>query len=189
MQAGKSLLGISGEGPDERRHPRRNLVFGSNVYFAPISVAFDGQQNFWAVFSGINNNLPAPALELTRGEIAALKGGNLSNPKVIISHQGNSTVPFVNPESIGFDAAGDLWVIDGGQQIVELLASQIKKSGGPTPKITITSSTPVPRSYVSMRPTIYGWRSSNCRSTRPTRFNCGDSRLAIARQADRRIRG
>ena len=124
--------------------PRGNLVFGSNVYFAPISIAFDGQQNFWAVFSGINNNLPAPALELTRGELAALKGGNLVKPKVIISRQGNSTVPFVNPESIGFDAAGDLWVIDGGQQIVELLASQIKKSGGPTPKITITSSNASP---------------------------------------------
>jgi hypothetical protein len=124
--------------------PRANLAFGSSVFFAPISIAFDGHQNFWAVFSGINDNLPAPALELTRGQLAAIKAGNVVQPKVIISRQGNSTVPFVVPESIGFDASGDLWVIDGGQRIVELLASQIKKSGGPTPNITITSANAIP---------------------------------------------
>jgi hypothetical protein len=124
--------------------PRANLAFGSTVYFAPSSIAFDGHENFWVVFQGINNNLPAPALELTRGELASLKAGNVVQPKVTISRQGNSTVPFVNPESIGFDAAGDLWVIDGGQQIVELLASQIKKSGGPTPNISITSANAIP---------------------------------------------
>jgi len=123
---------------------RPNLAFGSNLYFAPDSIAFDTHENLWAVFQGINDNLPAPALEITRGELAALKAGNLVHPKVIISRQGNSTVPFVDPQSIGFDAAGDLWVVDGGQQIVELLASQIQKSGGPTPKVTITSSVASP---------------------------------------------
>jgi hypothetical protein len=124
--------------------PRANLAFGSNTYFAPSSIAFDGHENLWAVFQGINNNLPSPALELTRGELTSLKAGNLVRPKVIISRQGNSSVPFANPESIGFDAAGDLWVIDGGQQIIELLASQIKKSGGPTPNISITSADAIP---------------------------------------------
>jgi hypothetical protein len=124
--------------------PRANLAFGSNVYFAPISIAFDGHENFWAVFQGINDNLPAPALELTRNELASIKAGNVVQPKVIISRQGNSTVPFVVPESIGFDAAGDLWVIDGGQQLIELLASQIKKSGAPTPNISITSANAIP---------------------------------------------
>ena len=124
--------------------PRANLVFGSNVYFAPSSIAFDAHENLWTVFQGINNNLPAPVLELTRGELAALKAGNLVQPKVLISRQGNSTVPFVSPDSIGFDAAGDLWVTDGGQKILELTASQIKKSGGPTPQISITSSNASP---------------------------------------------
>ena len=121
-----------------------NLAFGSNLYFAPESIAFDTHENLWAVFQGINDNLSSPALEVTRGELASLKAGNLVQPKVIISRQGNSTLPFVNPESIGFDAAGDLWVVDGGQQIIELLASQIEKSGGPTPEITITSSNATP---------------------------------------------
>ncbi len=106
---------------------RANLAFGSNLYFAPDSIAFDTHENLWAVFQGINDNLPAPALEITRGELAALKAGNVVHPKVLISRQGNSSVPFVDPQSIGFDAAGDLWVVDGGQQIVELLASQIQK--------------------------------------------------------------
>lgn len=124
--------------------PHANLAFGSNLYFAPESIAFDAHENLWAVFQGINDNLPSPVLELTRGELAALKAGNLVQPKVIISRQGNSTVPFVSPQSIGFDAAGDLWVIDGGQTLLELTASQIKQSGGPTPKISITSSNASP---------------------------------------------
>jgi hypothetical protein len=125
--------------------PHANLVFGSNVYFAPESIAFEAHENLWAVFQGINNNLPAPALELSRSELAAIKAGNVVQPKVIISRQGNSTVPFVNPQSIGFDAAGDLWVIDGGSQtLLELTPNQIKKSGGPTPKISITSANASP---------------------------------------------
>jgi len=124
--------------------PRANLAFASTVYFAPISIAFDGHENFWAVFSGINDNLPAPALELSRGDLASLKAGKPVKPAVIISRQGNSSVPFVVPESIGFDAAGDLWVIDGGQKLLELTPSQIKKSGAPTPKISITSANATP---------------------------------------------
>jgi hypothetical protein len=124
--------------------PRANLAFGSSAYFAPESIAFDGQENFWAVFQGINDNLPSPALELTRADLAALKAGKLVKIKVLISRQGNSSVPFTDPESIGFDTAGDLWVIDGGQALLELTAAQIKKSGGPTPTISITSSNGVP---------------------------------------------
>src|SRR5271169_6539908 len=55
--------------------PRANLAFGSSFYFSPISIAFDGHENFWAVFTGINDNLPAPALELNRADLASLKAG------------------------------------------------------------------------------------------------------------------
>ena len=55
---GKFFSEFQGKALTQSGTPRGNLVFGSNVYFAPISIAFDGQQNFWAVFSGINNNLP-----------------------------------------------------------------------------------------------------------------------------------
>lgn len=119
--------------------PKANLAFGSQAYGGPLSIAFDGHQNLWAVFQVINDNLPDPALEISRADLAALKSGKPVKPKVIISRQGNSAIPFVSPDSIGFDAAGDLWVIDGGQKLLELLASQIKKSGGPIPNITITS--------------------------------------------------
>jgi hypothetical protein len=124
--------------------PRANLAFGSSFYFSPISIAFDGHENFWAVFTGINDNLPAPALELNRADLASLKAGKPVKATVIISRKGNSSVPFVVPESIGFDAAGDLWVIDGGQKLIELTADQIKTSGAPTPKISITSADATP---------------------------------------------
>ena len=119
--------------------PPANLVFGSNVYVAPGSIAFDAHEDLWAVFQSVNFNRPFPALELSRAELAAIKAGKVVNPKVIISRHGHSSVPFVGPASIGFDAAGDLWVIDVGQKLLELTARQIKKSGGPKPKILITS--------------------------------------------------
>jgi hypothetical protein len=108
--------------------PKANLAFGSEEYSAPFSIAFDAHQNLWAVFQVVNG-LPPPALEISRGDFASIISGQ----------GGGSDVPFLAPESIGFDAAGDLWVVDFGQRLLEFLPRQIKKSGGPTANISITS--------------------------------------------------
>jgi hypothetical protein len=124
--------------------PKANLAFGSFVYNGPTSMAFDRHQNLWAVFQSINDNLAPPALEITRQDFALLKARQPVKAKVIISSQGNSPDPFRVPESIGFDSAGDLWVNDWGKRLVELLPSQIEKSGSPTPNIVLTSPNSVP---------------------------------------------
>jgi hypothetical protein len=118
--------------------PKAHLVFGSTVYDRPGSIAFDAHQNLWAVFYEINDNLPSAAIEISRRDMALLKAGKRVKPQVVIAPQNNSTVPFVFAVSIAFDAGGDLWVVDGNRRIVELLPSQIKNSGAPTPGIVIT---------------------------------------------------
>jgi hypothetical protein len=126
---GKSLL-TSGT-------PKAHLVFGSVDYQSPSSIVFDAHQNLWTVFLDPNGP-PSAAIEISRGDIASIKAGKPVKPKVIISPGTNSSVPFEFAESIGLDAAGDLWVIDLGRRLLELLSSQIKKSGGPAPHVVIT---------------------------------------------------
>jgi len=127
---GKSLL-TSGT-------PKAHLVFGSVDYYSPSSIVFDAHQNLWTVFLDPNGP-PSAAIEISRGDIASLKAGKPVKPKVVIGPKNNTTiVPFQFAESIGLDAAGDLWVIDIGRRLLEFLSSQIKKSGGPAPHVVIT---------------------------------------------------
>ncbi|MGA9724012.1 MAG: hypothetical protein WBQ86_16250 [Candidatus Binatus sp.] len=116
--------------------PKAHLAFGSADYNAPFSIVFDAHQNLWTTFQVING-LPSAVIEISRGEMASLKVGKPVKPKVIISPANNSTVPFEVAGSIGFDAAGDLWVIDRNRTLLELLSSQIETSGGPTPSVVI----------------------------------------------------
>jgi ligand-binding sensor domain-containing protein len=117
--------------------PKAHLAFGNADYNAPSSIVFDADQNLWTTFLD-SNGLPSAVFEISQGELTSLRAGKPVKPKVIISPQKNSTVPFGFAESIGLDASGDLWVIDRDRTILELLRSQIKKSGGPTPNIVIT---------------------------------------------------
>jgi hypothetical protein len=126
------------EGPalQQSGTPDADLAFGSQIYFAPTSIAFDEHENLWAVFQGINDNFPAAALEISRRNMALLKRGRRVKPKFIIipSAGGN----------LAFDASDDLWIateirvagaLQGG--MVEFRRGQIKNSGRPKPTISI----------------------------------------------------
>jgi hypothetical protein len=118
--------------------PKAHLVFGSVDYNSPLSIVFDAHQNLWTVF-GDPNGPPSAAIEISRGDLASLKAHKPVKPKVVIGPKNNSsTFPFQFAESIGLDAAGDLWVSDLGRRLVEFLSSQVKKSGGPAPHVVIT---------------------------------------------------
>jgi hypothetical protein len=119
---------------------KANLVFGSTAYFNPRSMTFDGNNDLWITFDGINDNLPAPIVELSHSDFAALKGGNGVKPKVHITEQGSTGIPFTVPGDVAFDQAGDLWVSNqGGQTIMDFTPSQIKKSGSPSPTILLAA--------------------------------------------------
>ncbi|HEY6299034.1 MAG TPA: hypothetical protein VIW95_05260 [Candidatus Binatus sp.] len=123
--------------------PKARLAFGSQVYNGPFSIAFDGHGNLWAVFQSINNNLPPPALEITKGDLAALASHKSAKAK-LITINGNPTDQFVIPVSIDFDAEGNLWVIDDGRRVVELLANELKKTSTQSAAVSIASQVASP---------------------------------------------
>lgn len=120
--------------------PRANLAFGSSTYTGPVSITFDTHNNLWAIYYP-SDYLPFSVLELSRADLASLKSGNRVKPKII-------TPPGpIFPDRLAFDASGDLWITSPASpvsEIIELLPSQIKKRGGPSPTISITSSDFVP---------------------------------------------
>ncbi len=120
--------------------PKANLAFASASYFAPLSMTFDRHENLWVSFQGVDQNQIAPALEFSRGDLTLSNNRKYVKSKPIITLQGNSP-----PRSIAFDSDGDLWITDGGsQRLLELLPSQIERSGAPTPAVSITSNNFVP---------------------------------------------
>lgn len=120
--------------------PRANTAFGSPAFSGPNSVVFDRSNDLWIAFGP-----GASVVELTPGEIASIKGGTPTRPKVFL-HSGKTGFPnpFVVPGSLAFDRAGDLWVSDPVRGILEFLPAQIQKSGAPSPTLLITSPNFVP---------------------------------------------
>ena len=158
--------------------PKARLAFGSQVFNGPFSIAFDGHGDLWAVFQSIDTGLPPPALEITKRDLAALASRGHAKAK-LITISGGPTDQFVIPVGIDFDAEGNLWVIDDGRRVVELLANELKKTSTQTPPYLLPRQSPAPRSCVSTDPTISGWSSSRCLSI--PRIRCsGGSPQAIA---------
>jgi hypothetical protein len=119
--------------------PRANLTFRSNTHTGSVSIAFDPHGNLWILYP-TSEDLPIPVIELSRADLALLKGGSSVKPKVI-------GLSYIFPEQIAFDASGDLWITapeSPVSKIIELIPSQLKKKGAPSPTISITASDFVP---------------------------------------------
>jgi len=125
--------------------PRATIAFGSTDFFRPLSITFDRHHNLWTAIGGVNTGLP-PVIEITPTEVASIKSGKPTKPKVILRNPGNGGVdPFIIANSLAFDAAGDLWVSDNSRRsILEFLPTQITHSGAPSPTIVITATDFVP---------------------------------------------
>ena len=123
--------------------PKARVAFGSQVYNGPFSIAFDRHGDLWAVFYSINNNLPPPALDITKGDLAALASRGRAKAK-LITISGGQTDQFVIPVSIDFDPKGNLWVVDDGRRVVELLADQLKKTSTQSTAVSIASQVASP---------------------------------------------
>jgi len=120
--------------------PRARIAFGSREFFRPLSITFDKHHNLWAGIGGTNTGSP-PVIEISRADVALLKSGKPTKPKVILRNNGTSFDPFIIANSIAFDAAGDLWVSDNGRRaILEFLPTQIAHSGAPSPTVNITAT-------------------------------------------------
>ena len=123
--------------------PKPHLDFGSEVFNAPFSMAFDGHDDLWAVFQTIDDNI-FPALEVPHGDFVKLQSGGSAKAKLITVLRSGSTNQFVVPVSIDFDAAGNMWLVDDGMSVVELHADQLKKTSTQTPALTLVSQVATP---------------------------------------------
>lgn len=117
--------------------PKARFAFASASYFSPLLMTFDSHQNLWVAFQDVSFNQAAPVLEISRGDLTLSKNDRTVKAKVIITLPEN-----YGPRSVAFDTDGDLWVADGeAGSLLELLPSQIKKSGGASaPAVLITSN-------------------------------------------------
>jgi hypothetical protein len=129
---------FQGKALKESGDPRANLAFGSSLYDGPISITFDPHNNLWITFD-TSDSVPIPVIEVTRDDLASLKSGARVKPKAI--------TPVTIPDYLAFDASGDLWITAElpVNEIIELLPRQIKKSGAPSPTISITAPDFVPQ--------------------------------------------
>ncbi len=95
----------------------------------------------WIGFSGTTiGNGGAPVVEISAADIVAIASGFTVLPKVTIGYPNqNKPEVFTVPHTIGFDAAGDLWVGDADVHgLVEFTHKQIAHGGALPASITIT---------------------------------------------------
>ena len=109
---------------------------------APQATISPGYQ-FWDFTFDSSGNLWVPefyhnvVVEYTKSELAASRS---PTPKVVISQSASANV-FDTPTDLAFDSAGDLWVLNSGNQaLVEISKAQLAKSGTPTPTRTIAGA-------------------------------------------------
>lgn len=96
----------------------------------PTALAFDAAGSLW-VSNSANNKVFAYSP-------AQLETSGLPTPSVVISTNGPS---LQIPTGIAFDADGNLWVGNiGNQNIVSFSRSQLATTGSPAPNITISSN-------------------------------------------------
>jgi secreted PhoX family phosphatase len=93
-------------------------------------IALDNQGNLWAANYNANTIVEFAAAQLT--------ASGSPSPQVTLSASGGS---LNGPQGIGFDRAGNLWVVNAtANNLVEFALSQLATSGSPSPKVTISAS-------------------------------------------------
>jgi secreted PhoX family phosphatase len=116
-----------------------HLAINSTVFGAPQGVTFDGAGNLWVIDPGaMVNGAPSPSLfEFSAAQLAALATNNAPDPVATIT-----SASFGFPQQAVFDAAGNLWVSDhGNNTVLAFTAAQLAQTGATVnvPVVTLTS--------------------------------------------------
>jgi sugar lactone lactonase YvrE len=98
----------------------------------PYGLAFDGSGALW-----VSDNDASTVVEYTPSQLVS--SGD-PTPAVTLSANAQS---IDNPSGVAFDASGNLWVTNpGNDTLVEFTPSQLASSGDPTPAVTISATGP-----------------------------------------------
>jgi sugar lactone lactonase YvrE len=110
---------------------------GSHSLVNPTGATFDAAGNLWISNARSGTASPGPSLvEYTSAQLAA--GTGSPTPNVTITPDGSGSLD--TPLGLGFDASGDLWVAnEGNNSLVEFAPTQLV-TGSPTPLSTVAGS-------------------------------------------------
>lgn len=98
-----------------------------------MSIAFDASGDLW-VTNTINNTVVA----FTPSQLAA---GGSPTPSITLSADSGTPTSLLSPSAIAFDASGDLWVANrGNDTVVAFTPSQLAAGGSPTPTVTLMAT-------------------------------------------------
>ena len=100
---------------------------GTNLV-SPVGLTFDKAGDLW-----VTNNFGDSVVEFTASQLGSSGG---PTPAVMISANNGS---LSGPIGLAFDASGNLWVANGGNnRVIAYSSSQLSASGAPTPAITVS---------------------------------------------------
>ncbi len=111
---------------------------------APLDIAFDASGDLWVADRG-NNRVVEYVQPFTSGKSPSVVIGQ---PSLDSNATGTTQSSLNGPESITFDASGDLWVADeNNNRILEFPASSLKTDGAPA--ILEIGQTPGPDQFLT----------------------------------------
>ena len=116
--------------------PKAHITFGIKHCIVAYSMALDGDKNLWITALNNSRSGDVAIIEVRRADILSVQSGNLAKSRLVAP--GGPGIKNVGWTGIGFEAAGDLLVTNGGQQLLEVTPDQLKNKI-PSPAIVISS--------------------------------------------------
>jgi sugar lactone lactonase YvrE len=111
------------------------VIHGADIT-GPTGLTFDAAGDLWVANYGHGSTSGNSVVEITSTALAA--GGTVT-AAVVIGNPPESTGPLATPADVAFDATGNLWVTNtGNDTVVEYGATQLTSSGTPTPMVTLS---------------------------------------------------
>lgn len=135
MADGNYISEFQGSALESSGTPKARLTFGVKYYIVPFSIAFDHHNNLWITDLSAFQGGYVAIIEVRFADLRSLKSGTRA-PSRIIHPRGVSSKIFAW-YGLGFDAADSLFVINSGQQLLEIPHDQLGRRR-PSPAIAIS---------------------------------------------------
>jgi len=121
---------LESSGAPDARH-----TFGIKDYLDPFSIAFDHHDNLWITDLSDLRGGDVAIMEVRHTDVASLKRGSMAKRRLITPN--GVGVKNTGWLGIDFDAAGDLFVSNTGQQFLEVPRNRLEKKR-PSPSIVVS---------------------------------------------------